>query len=238
MEYILELINVLGIISFSAAGAMIAIDKENDVFGVIFMSLTTCFCGGIIRDVIAGQTIGRQIPVVFYDMKMEIIVCILTAFVVFLLAMTFKEKYVKEEASVEKINNVLDALGIGVFTAAGTSAYIEQGMGVAIFMGLLSSVGGSVTRDVILGEIPVIFRKRIYAIACIGGSAVYYVVAKTVMSGRESSDVVSTLACVAFIFVIRMCATAFKWDMPKAIDFAKIKAEQDAREDSRNCLTK
>lgn len=238
MEYILEVINIIGIISFSAAGAMIAIDKENDWFGVIFMSLTTCFCGGIIRDVIAGQTIGRQIPEVFYNLKMEIIVCICTALVVFFLAMIFKEKYVKEEATVEKINNVLDALGIGVFTVAGTSAYIEQGLGVAVFMGLLSSVGGSITRDVILGDIPVIFRKRIYALACIGGSIVYYLFEKKILVGRESADVVSTIACIAFIFTIRMCATTFKWNIPKAIDFAKIKASQENTSDSASKITK
>ena len=238
METVLDIINIIGIISFAAAGAMVAIDKEADLFGVVSLSVITCFAGGLLRDMIGGQSIGRELPAVFTDLKMEIIVCVLTAFAVFLIAFVLKERYVKEEATVEKINNVLDALGIGVFSVSGTAAYMELGFFIAVFMGLLSSVGGSVTRDVILGEIPVIFRKRIYAIACIGGSAVYYVVAKTLMSGRESSDVVSTLACVAFIFVIRMCATAFKWDMPKAIDFAKIKAEQDAREDSKNCLTK
>ena len=73
----------------------------------------------MIRDVIAGQAIGRTIPAFFTDMNLEILVCVVTAVIVFVLAACFKQKYVDKEASVDKINNVLDALGIGVFAAAG-----------------------------------------------------------------------------------------------------------------------
>ncbi len=228
MEQILEVINIVGIISFAAAGAMVAIDKENDWFGVVLMSLITCFAGGILRDMMAGQAIGRTIPAFFTDLEMEIIVCICTATAVFFIAMLLKEKYVKEEAAVERINNVLDALGIGVFTVAGTSAYISEGPFVAITMGLISSVGGSVIRDVILGTIPMILRKRVYAIPCIGGSAIYYVIVNHIMPGIKSADIVATVCCIVFIFVIRMCATYFKWDIPKAIDFTKIRAKQES----------
>lgn len=230
METVLEIINIIGIISFSAAGAMVAIDKETDLFGVIFLSLVTCFGGGMLRDIIAGDSIGRELPVVFTDMKMEIIVCVCTAFVVFWLAFIFKEKYVKEEESVEKINNILDALGIGVFSSAGTAAYMTLGPGVAIMMGLISSIGGSLTRDIILNDIPFILRKRIYALACLAGSTTYYLVAGVVMKDMLSANVVATLCCTAVIFIIRMCATYFKWNMPKAIDFTKIKSKAEAEE--------
>lgn len=227
MELVLDIINFVGIISFSAAGAMVAIDKETDFFGVIFLSIITCFGGGMIRDMIAGQTIGREIPVVFTDMKMEIIVCILTALSVFFIAMILKEKYVREEATVEKINNILDALGIGVFSAAGTAAYMELGFFVAIVLGVISSIGGSITRDIILRDIPTILRKRIYALACLAGSTAYYIVA-SLMEGLPSADVIATLSCTFVIFTIRMCATIFRWNMPKAIDFAKIRAASES----------
>ena len=233
MGLILDIINYIGIISFAAAGAMVAIDKETDMFGVVFLSLITTFGGGLIRDVIAGQSIGRELPVVFTSMKMEIIVCIFVAFIVFFLAMILKERYVKEEATVEKIINVLDALGIGVFSAAGTAAYAELSFFIAILMGMLSSIGGSLTRDIILNNIPTVLRKRIYALACLAGSAMYYLVAKVLMVGMESADVIGTISCVVVIFSIRMCATVFRWNMPKAIDFKKIKSKLDAeKEDS------
>ena len=229
MEIVLLIINIMGIISFAAAGAMVAIDKETDLFGVISLSLITCVCGGIIRDMIAGASIGRELPLVFTDMEMEIIICILTALAVFFIAMIMKEKYVKEESKVEWINNFLDALGIGVFTAAGTGAYIELGFFVSMFLGLLSAVGGSITRDVILNTIPTVLRKRIYAIACMAGSAVYYVISTYFMAQSPSRDLISTLACVGVIFVIRMCATFFRWNMPVAIRFSENKEKETTK---------
>ena len=204
---------------------MVAIDKETDCFGVILLSLITCFGGGVLRDMMAGQEIGRTMPAFFEGLEVEIIVCISTALVVFLLAFIFKDKYVKEEAAVDKINNVLDALGLGVFASMGTAAYSEVSPFVAITMGLISSVGGSMIRDVILNEIPRVLRKRVYAVACIIGSAVYYLIAVILMKGMPSANVVATIACTVVIFTIRMCATVFRWNIPKAIDFTKIKSE-------------
>lgn len=232
MELVLDIINIVGIISFAAAGAMIAIDKEADLFGVIFLSLITCFGGGMLRDMLAGQAVGRVVPVFFTDLKMEIIVCVFTAFVVFLIAFVLKDKYVREEATVEKINNVLDALGLGVFASVGTGAYIALGPFVAIIMGLISSVGGSIIRDVILRDIPFVLRKRVYAVACIIGSGVYYLIVAVFMKGMVSADIVGTIACMAVIFAIRMCATVFRWNMPKAIDFSKIKAVEKSEKDA------
>lgn len=225
METLLLIINIIGFVSFAAAGAMIAIDKETDLFGVIFLSLMTCFGGGILRDVIAGHKIGRMLPLFFTDLKMEIIVCVCTALAVFLLAYVFKEKYVKEEATVEKINNVLDALGLGVFAAVGTHDYAELGAFVAIVMGLTSAVGGSMIRDTLLNNVPMVLRKRVYAVASILGSSVYYLVYKVLMNGMKSADMVATISCTVVIFVIRMCATIFRWNIPKAIDFDKIKSD-------------
>ena len=225
METLLDIINIIGIISFAAAGAMVAIDKETDCFGVVLLSLITCFGGGVLRDMMVGQKIGRTMPIFFEGVEMEIIVCVCTALTVFLLALIFKERYVKEEATVDKINNVLDALGLGVFASVGTAAYASVSPFVAISMGLISSVGGSMIRDVILNEIPRVLRKRVYAVACIIGSAVYYVISALVMPGNPSADVVATVACMAVIFTIRMCATAFRWNIPKAIDFTKIKGD-------------
>ena len=223
MGTVIEIINIIGIISFSAAGAMIAIDKENDLFGVVLMSVMTCFGGGIMRDMIAGHSIGRMLPIFFTDMKMEIIVCIITAFIVFLLAMRFKSKYVEEEESVEKINNILDALGIGVFTTLGTYAYLEFGLFVSVTMGVITAVGGGAIRDVFLRSVPMILHKRVYAIPCILGGIIYYLIAEVLMKGKEASFTVATICCILLIFITRMLATYFKWNIPKAIDFRSIR---------------
>ena len=221
MDTLLLIIELIGVVSFSAAGAMIAIDKETDLFGVVFLSITTCFGGGLLRDTIAGE----RLPVFFTDMNLHIIVCIIIALCVFMLARMFKYMYVKEEARVEKINNVLDALGLGVFAAAGTGMYIDKGPLVAIIFGMLSSVGGSILRDVMLREIPFVLRKRVYAVATLIGSAIYYLIRAVAMPDSETGSVIATVACTVAIFAIRMCATHFKWNMPKAILFGEMRAD-------------
>ena len=222
MDFVLRFIEIMGIISFSAAGAMIAIDKETDLFGVIILSGITCFGGGLTRDIIVGDGLPA-----FFDMPVELTISVATALVIFLAAAIFKNEYVREEESVNKINNILDALGIGVFTSVGTGMYITQGPLVAIFAGTVTSVGGSLVRDIILREIPFILKKRIYALAVIAGASLYYIFETFVFAGLEDSGVLSTVICTAVIFTIRMCATRFKWNMPKAIIFDKIRDSSD-----------
>jgi uncharacterized membrane protein YeiH len=72
-----------------------------------------------------------------------------------------------------------------------------------------------------------VLRKRIYAIACMAGSAVYYLIAGYLMKGAATADLVATLCCVGVIFIIRMCATFFRWNMPVAIRFSEIQQESN-----------
>ena len=224
METFFKIIEIIGIISFSAAGAMVAIDKETDFVGVIILAGITCFGGGLTRDIVVGDGLPA-----FFNMGFYLIISVSTAIVIFFAAAIYKKEYVAEEETVNKINNVLDALGIGVFSAVGTAMYIDKGALVAIFAGTVSSVGGSIMRDVILRDVPFILCKRIYAVAVMAGSSLYYVFETFVFSGTKNSEVISTLICIAVIFTIRMCATRFKWNMPKAIKFSEMRAEDSER---------
>lgn len=228
METVLSILEIIGIISFSAAGAMVAIDREADVFGVVFLSVITCYGGGLLRDVMVGTSIGRERPWLFLGSdtaSLYMILTVATALAVFLIALLFKKHYAREERAVIAINNVLDAFGIGVFAAIGTEACLELGAFVAITMGMVTCVGGGLMRDVILGDIPFILRKYVYAVATIIGSAVYYIVAVVFMPGNEAATVVATVSCTLVVFVIRMLATAFKLNLPKAIRFSELKEE-------------
>lgn len=228
METVLSILEIIGIISFSAAGAMVAIDREADVFGVVFLSVITCYGGGLLRDVMVGTSIGRERPWLFLGSdtaSLYMILTVATALAVFLIALLFKKHYAREECAVIAINNVLDAFGIGVFAAIGTEACLELGAFVAITMGMVTCVGGGLMRDVILGDIPFILRKYVYAVATIIGSAVYYIVAVVFMPENEAATVVATVSCTLVVFVIRMLATAFKLNLPKAIRFSELKEE-------------
>lgn len=222
MDTLLEILNIVGVVSFAAAGAMVAIDKETDIFGVLFLSITTCFGGGILRDVM----ISDGLPRFFSYLWPDVTICLITALAVFVAAKVQKEKYVKNEDTVTNVNNVLDAIGLGIFASGGTEICISLGISpfASIVMGMLSAVGGGMLRDVILRDIPFILRKRVYAVAALGGSAVYYF-ASILLENHTSREVVATLLCLGFIFVIRMCATYFKWKLPKAIIFSEIKSD-------------
>ena len=110
MTEILLAIEIIGVISFAVAGAIVAIDKETDIFGVVFLSLITCFGGGIIRDI----TIGRHPPAFFRELSYQAIIGACVAITVFVLARLFKHQYVKREQTVLAINNYIDALAIGI----------------------------------------------------------------------------------------------------------------------------
>ena len=87
IESVLLAIEIIGVISFAVAGAIVAIDKETDIFGVVFLSLITCFGGGIIRDI----TIGRNPPAFFRDLKYQVLLGVCVALLVFTLAKLFQK---------------------------------------------------------------------------------------------------------------------------------------------------
>lgn len=224
MNVLIDILNIIGVISFAAAGAMVAIDKETDIFGVIFLSITTCFGGGILRDVM----IGNGLPRFFTYLWPDVTICLVTAVAVFVAAKVLKEKYVRNEETVNNVNNILDAIGLGIFASGGTEICISLGISpfASLVMGMLSAVGGGMLRDIILRDIPFILRKRVYAVAALIGSGVYYL-SSILLLDSPSRKVVSTLLCLGFIFVIRMCATYFKWKLPKAIIFSEIEAKAE-----------
>ena len=104
--------------------------------------------------------------------------------------------------------------------------YIDLGPLPAIFAGTVSSVGGSLIRDIILRDVPFILRKRVYAVAVIIGASLYYVFESVIFVSVEKSEVFSTIICTVVIFTIRMCATRFNWNLPKAIRFSEIRASE------------
>ena len=215
MSEILLCLEIIGVISFSISGAMVAIDKESDFFGVIFLAVITTFGGGMIRDVI----IGKGLPI-FFTSYLLVAISILTAIAVFVVASIFKKKYVKNEHLIETINNYFDALGLGVFVISGAKICISAGFTnpfLIIIMGMLSGTGGSMTRDIIMRKIPALLQKHIYLMAALFGALLYYVFWRTGVS-----DLIAVPISAASIVVIRILATAFRWNMPKAIDFSKM----------------
>ena len=216
MDIFLLIVEYVGIVAFAVSGAMVAIDKEADLFGVVMMAIITSFAGGIFRDLLLGITPPRF----FTHYGLMVLIVAVSAVVVFIFAAAMKQYYVNNRSHMAAIINVFDAAGLGIFAVAGVAISIEtvgNNPYIAITMGLITGVLGGSIRDVCLGTIPFIIRKRIYAIAVIAGSVVYYVLYVLTPIGV----VWSTFAAAIVTFSLRILATVFKWNMPKAIIFSR-----------------
>ncbi len=216
MQTVYTVLEIIGVISFSLSGAIMAIDRENDFIGVVFLAIITSFGGGMLRDLFIGNT-----PPVFFESYILAAVSAVTAIAAFILAAIFKKQYVENEKFVETVNNILDALGLGVFVISGTRLCLELGFTnpmLVMLMGMLSGTGGSMTRDIIMREVPYILKKRIYMIAAILGATLYYI-----LWYLNVSDALAYPISILLVFVIRMLATIFKWNMPRAIIFSRLR---------------
>ncbi len=221
---VFTIIEIIGVVSFAVTGAIEAINKETDLFGVVFLAITTTFGGGIIRDVMLNKVPD------FFTSYLLLIVCVLSSLAVFAMAVIFKSKFVENEALIERINNVFDAMGIGVFAVSGTKITMELGYDsffIAVIMGMLTCVGGSMIRAFCLREIPFILKKRVYAFAALSGSVCYWVMMKF-----NLNEIAAMLISAILVFSVRMLATVFKWNFPKAIDFEKLRASEQLTEDN------
>ena len=206
----MSIIEWLGIAAFSVAGAMVAINKKLDVFGVCICSIVTSIGGGIIRDTLLGLTPPRM----FID-STYLCLAALISLIVFITVKIFSKHYTENQHLIESIVNVVDAFGIGVFAVVGAQIAIDAGHVsnpfIVIFSGTISCVGGGLLRDVMCADIPFIFKKHIYALACIAGSVAYYVLY------LYSHPTLAIIAGASLTIIIRLLATYFKWNMPRAL---------------------
>ena len=201
----------LGTAAFAVSGAMVAIDKGMDLFGVIFLAMITALGGGTLRDVL----IGHFPPRMFTNYQfLALAVC--CALVVFLLADLFKERYVQSEGGIERVNNVFDAIGLGVFAVSGARIGMEAGFAgnafLVTFLGMTTAVGGGMIRDVLLQRIPFVLNKRVYAVAAIAGALTYWGI-EVVFLNPVLAYAVGWIVTVT----LRMLATIYKWNLPRAI---------------------
>ncbi len=208
--FIYHFVEYLGICTFSVSGAMIGIRKKFDFFGVFICAVLTSLGGGLIRDII----LGNVPPAMFYN-YIYVVLMFLTTLIVFLIAHFKKDKFFQNENQIAKINNIFDALGLGLYSVIGVQTAINEGFMsnpyLAIFVGGITGVGGGMLRDALISDIPVILAKNIYILASLGGSVVYYFMM------RYGIDIsISTIVATLIVFVIRMLATKYDWNMPKA----------------------
>ncbi|HSK12827.1 MAG TPA: trimeric intracellular cation channel family protein [Phnomibacter sp.] len=195
----LTIIDILGTLAFAISGASMAIEKKLDIFGVLICSFATSIGGGTLRDLIIGD-----LPVKWLTNELIIVLILIGAGI----AVLFRN-------SVTRFTRTLflfDSLGLGLFTMVGIQKGLALGFspGISISLGTITACFGGVIRDVLLNHVPLIFRKEIYASACIAGGILYYLLLQLDLSGS-----ITQAACILAIVAIRIIAVKFDLSLPQ-----------------------
>jgi uncharacterized membrane protein YeiH len=192
------IIEILGIIVFTISGAFSAMQKRLDAFGVLMIGFVTAIGGGTIRDMLIGQT-----PVVWMtDTSIPVIITVTGLVTIF-----FKQ-YIK---TLKVTIFLIDAIGLGLFTMMGIEKGITAGLdkSICLILGTITGSFGGVLRDVFLNNVPQIFRKEIYATACIVGGGIYFLLLPLI-----NPDLAKVIA-ITIIVGIRIIAVKYNLSIPK-----------------------
>jgi uncharacterized membrane protein YeiH len=191
-------IDILGTIAFAISGVLVAMNKKMDLFGILIIAFVTAVGGGTLRDVLIGQT-----PVGW--MKDMTFTYVILGSAVFAVLVRNKINYLRTSLF------LFDTIGIGLYTVVGVEKGISAGLHpiICIALGTISACFGGVIRDILCNEIPVIFRKEIYATACILGGLSYFLIRKLPLE----SDFVFIISG-AIVILVRLLAVKFKIALP------------------------
>ncbi|MBJ7904777.1 trimeric intracellular cation channel family protein [Streptomyces sp. NPDC004549] len=195
-------LDVIGIFVFAISGALLAVRKNFDVFGIAVLAEVTALGGGLIRDLI----IGAVPPAAFTDLG-YFVTPLLAAVVVFFL-----------HPHVERIQSavlVFDAAGLGLFCVTGTTKAYSYGLGLtaSATLGLATAVGGGVLRDVLANEVPSLLRwdRDLYAVPAMVGAALVVLCIR-----YDALTPLTSGVAVVTAFVLRLLAMKYHWRAPRA----------------------
>ena len=212
MSLVFEIGEWIGTAAFAVSGAMVAIDRGADLFGVLLLAVITAVGGGTLRDVLIGCFPPRM-----FANSQYVLLAVACAFAVFVLARVLKERYFASEMMIGAINNVFDAIGLGVFAVSGARIGMEAGFGdnlfLVVFLGTTTAIGGGMLRDTLIRQVPFVLRKHVYAVAAIAGAMTY-----ALLSRASVHSALAYGAGWAVTVSLRMLATVFRWNLPKAFE--------------------
>ncbi len=195
----LTVIDILGTFAFAVSGASLAMNKRLDAFGVLVLSFVTAIGGGTLRDILIGN-----LPVGWLKNETATVVIFISA-----IATLFFQR------RIEKLPITLflfDAMGLGLFTMVGIEMAMAKGfsVGICIALGTITACFGGVIRDVLLNQVPLVFRREIYAMACVAGGLLYFLLREL-----QLESYFTRMICIVVIVVIRVLAVRYKWSLPQ-----------------------
>lgn len=206
MHYFIVFLELSGAVAASVSGAMTAMKKRMDIFGVMILGLITAVGGGVIRDI----TLGITPPATFRN-PMYALTAVVTAVVVFLPCV--QRLFRRFQRVYDFVLLTMDSIGLGIFTVIGVEAAFTKsehcGMFLLCFVGVITGVGGGVLRDVLAGNMPYVFVKHIYACASLAGALVC-------IWFWPISHVLAMMLGAGSVVLIRSLSAHFHWSLPKA----------------------
>lgn len=191
------ILDIVGTLVFAISGILTAIDSDFDVVGSSIIGMVTAVGGGTLRDILIGQTPVGWMTDLNY---------LWTIIAALLLSYLFKKRILK----LRKSMFFFDTIGIGLFTILGLQKTLGVGLElpIALLMGIVSAVFGGIIRDVLTNKIPLIFRKEIYASACLVGGLVFL--------GLEyisNNPTINMLVSMFTVFIIRYLSVRNNWSL-------------------------
>ncbi len=197
---IIHILDLLGTFAFAITGGVKAARHGLDWFGVIVLSIVTGTGGGLIRDALLGNH-----PPLPLDNPAYVILCILAGILV-IVAQNKVTKY-------WLVVMIIDAIGLGVFTAIGAAIAEDSGSGgvVVISITVLTAVGGGILRDILAGEIPQVLKSDFYATAALIGGIFFWVFGLC----TTEYHALRVIGTISITILLRFYAMYAKWGLPK-----------------------
>ncbi|MCQ2374670.1 MAG: trimeric intracellular cation channel family protein [Salinivirgaceae bacterium] len=188
----IDVIDYIGTFAFAISGIRLAAGKHFDWFGAFVVGLVTAVGGGTIRDLLLGNT----------PFWMQQSSYLLVTFFALFFVILFGRQLIKLNHTIF----LFDAIGLGLFTVVGIEKSIDAGfpIWVCIIMGTLTGAAGGVLRDTLINEVPLIFRKDIYAIACILGGLIFFA-CRYFEFGHELSEIITATSVIVIRIVAVVC---------------------------------
>ena len=205
-ETVIFILEIIGTVAFAWSGAMTAIKKGMDIFGVAILGIVTAVGGGVIRDLILGNTPPNTFLNPIFGVLAAAVALI--AFIPFV-----RRQFLKHHRSYDVSMLVMDSLGLGIFTVVGVGvAYeaVEFNILLFAFVGVITGVGGGVLRDMMAGQTPYIFVKHFYACASLIGALLTIVLIP--ICGVTPAMLIGSVV----IIILRFLAAHYRWSLPKA----------------------
>lgn len=192
-----NIIEFLGTFAFAISGVRMASTKKFDLFGAFAIGFVTAIGGGTLRDLFIGVTPFWMLNPVY----------LWATLLALLFVMLFKNKVVKLQYTFF----LFDSIGLGLFVVVGTEKTLAMGFApwAAVIMGTITGSFGGMLRDILITQIPLIFRKEIYALACVIG-AIFF----TVGYALDLNMVVNEVTTASIVIVTRILAVKFHWHLP------------------------